>query len=271
MPGRVKPFPMDRRHTLHFLESARPYAPVLLNMEVDMTQAQAVREHGLQAYGRRLSYVTLLTRVIAEAMTGFPETNAALQTFPSARLCEYEHIIAKVLVDKRWNGRRFALPCLIPNAETASPAAIQARIDELQQTDLEELADFRRVRMLNRLPIWLGRWVYRLGTWSFGGRERLQGTFTISSLGHRGINSFFPISTSTLCFGVGAVEPKPVCLGKAIVVRPMMTLSLVFDHRVIDGAMAADLMSEIRSRLESAELGRKLGVIDEAFSCAESV
>jgi len=82
------------------------------------------------------------------------------------------------------------------------------------------------------------------------------GTFTLSSLGSYGVTVFTPILNPPQAgiLGVGAVEHLPAVAEGKIEVRPMLTLTLVFDHRVIDGSPAAAFLKAIRERLERAEL-----------------
>ncbi len=79
------------------------------------------------------------------------------------------------------------------------------------------------------------------------------GTFTISNLGMFGVERFLPIINPPECaiLSVGAIEKMPVCQGEAVVVSDVMTLGLACDHRAIDGAMAANFLSHIKSLLEA--------------------
>lgn len=56
---------------------------------------------------------------------------------------------------------------------------------------------------------------------------------------------------TTTTFGVGRVLERPVVREGRIVVAPVLRLSLAFDHRVIDGAEAADVLTEVKKALES--------------------
>ena len=71
------------------------------------------------------------------------------------------------------------------------------------------------------------------------------GTFTITNLGMFGVEGFTPIINLPECciLGVGQIVRKPVVVDEddTLAVRPMMTISLVFDHRVIDGAPGSPL------------------------------
>jgi len=78
-------------------------------------------------------------------------------------------------------------------------------------------------------------------------------TFTVSSLGMYGVEEFTAIINvpESAILAVGAVLEKPVVVTKEIVVRPVMKLTLSYDHRVIDGAKAAEFMKTLRERMEN--------------------
>jgi len=77
-------------------------------------------------------------------------------------------------------------------------------------------------------------------------------TFTFSSLGMYGIEEFCPIinQPESAILGVGAILDKPVVINKEVVVRPMMKVTLSYDHRVIDGARAAEFMKTLKESME---------------------
>ena len=81
------------------------------------------------------------------------------------------------------------------------------------------------------------------------------GTFTVSNLGMFGVDNFVAIINPPQCaiLAVGQVAPRVIAHGEGIAVRPMMTMSLSADHRVVDGAMAARFLQEIKALLEKAD------------------
>ncbi len=75
-------------------------------------------------------------------------------------------------------------------------------------------------------------------------------SFGLTSIGKYGIHALVPPSVSASTFGVGTIEPKPVVVDNQIKICPMMTLTLNFDHRLIDGAPAARFLNEIKKLME---------------------
>ena len=69
------------------------------------------------------------------------------------------------------------------------------------------------------------------------------GTFTITNLGAFGIEAFTPIINLPECaiLGIGRIAREPVMVGDRVVGRERMSLSLTFDHRIVDGAPGGPL------------------------------
>ena len=79
------------------------------------------------------------------------------------------------------------------------------------------------------------------------------GTFTVTSLGSFGIDAFTPIINYPECtiLGVGRILRQPVAVEETIVLRDIITLSLTFDHRALDGAPAARFLQTLAKLIES--------------------
>ena len=78
------------------------------------------------------------------------------------------------------------------------------------------------------------------------------GTFTITNHGTSGSLFATPVINQPQCgiLGTGAIQKRPVVIDDAIAIRPMVYLSLTFDHRILDGAVADYFLSAIRQGLE---------------------
>jgi pyruvate dehydrogenase E2 component (dihydrolipoamide acetyltransferase) len=83
--------------------------------------------------------------------------------------------------------------------------------------------------------------------------EMKGGTFTVTNLGSFGIDAFTPIINPGQCaiLGTGRIQRRPAVRGEEIVIREEVTLSLTFDHRVVDGAPAARFLQTLRERIEN--------------------
>src|ERR1700744_3624450 len=80
-------------------------------------------------------------------------------------------------------------------------------------------------------------------------------TFTVSNFGALGLDDGVPVINhpEAAILGMGSLRPRPMVLDDTVVVRPQMTLTCVFDHRVADGANVAQFLGELRRLIESPE------------------
>jgi 2-oxoisovalerate dehydrogenase E2 component (dihydrolipoyl transacylase) len=80
-------------------------------------------------------------------------------------------------------------------------------------------------------------------------------TFTVSNFGALGLDDGVPVINypEAAILGMGSLKPRPMALDDAVVVRPQMTLTCAFDHRIADGANAAEFLGELRRLIESPE------------------
>lgn len=80
-------------------------------------------------------------------------------------------------------------------------------------------------------------------------------TFTVSNFGALGLDDGVPVINypEAAILGMGSLKPRPMVLDDKVVVRPQMTLTCVFDHRVADGADVAQFLGELRRLIESPE------------------
>lgn len=245
----VAALPRQRRHTLHFLSGIRAFAPVFLDTEIDMSAVLAHRTAAREA-GRRYSLVTYVLYAASRAMVAHPAANAAISGRMRPRIARYPAASGKLAFDSVLDGQRVVLSAVLPDLDRGDLDQIQDRLDRVRGADPARAAEFAGAVKLGRLPVPLGRWVSRAALRSLRRRPSIMGTFAVSSLGHRPVDGFHSVGGTTVTLGVGRVADRPVVRGGAVGVAPVMRLSLAFDHRVIDGAEAADLLGDVKDGLE---------------------
>jgi len=244
----------QRRHTLFFLDEIRSHSPVFIDTEIDMSTVQRHRREESEL-GRRISYVAYVVDAASRALAAHPEANVGLRGRLLPRVARYDVVNAKVTLDKTISGQRAVLGTVIPNADTVGLVKIQQQIDHYKQGDPDQMPEFAAVRLLHKLPWPVGRFAYSRRIRSLRHRHVLLGTLAVTSLGHRPVDGFQSVGGTTVTLGVGRILDRPVARGGQVVIAPVMRLSLAFDHRAIDGAEAADLLSDIKAGLEDFAAG----------------
>jgi pyruvate dehydrogenase E2 component (dihydrolipoamide acetyltransferase) len=169
----------------------------------------------------KITHTDLLTAIVSRVLLRHPRMNASY-TPQGIRLHPYVNVAIAIAVEDG------VVAAVIPNAHTASISEIAT-----QRRDLAERAKAGKSRT-----------------------EDLAGaTFTISNLGMFQIDSFTAIIPPPQAgiLAVGAIADRVVAIDGKPAVRPMMTLSLSADHRVVDGARGAQFLDDLAKAIAEPE------------------
>ena len=240
----------QRRHTYYFLREIRQFSPVFLDTDIDMT---AVQRHRREARDRSLRYSTVsyVLHTASRVLAAHPDANAAISGRIRPRLAYHDRVHAKLALDRDLGGRRVVLAAVLPDLHLADLDGVQRQVSHYRDGDAADMPEFAGVRALHRLPAPLGAFAFRRTVRPLRNRAERVGTFAVTSLGHRPVQSFHSVGGTTITLGLGQVSDRPVVRDGVLAVAPLMRLSLSFDHRVIDGAEAADVLTEIKDALEA--------------------
>lgn len=250
MNATVRPFPKERGHTYAFLRDARNTAHVYLLADVDAGKLKAAR----QAAGNKISYVSFIVKAAAEVIAASHEARTVLKDGLFPKLVRTDRVTAKVLFDKHIGSTRCVVSGTVTDPDRTALSEIQAAIDLHKQASVGPSGPFAALAKLHRLPLPLMRLAYNIVLGKPLKRAELQGNFSVTSVGQEEVNTILPLIAGTIGLGVGRISEKPVVVDGEIVVRPVFTLSLTFDHRVLDGAAAAEILGSIKARLENWEI-----------------
>lgn len=223
-PAQMVPMtPMRKQIAEHMVLSRRTSAHVTTVFEVEMTRVfEARAQHAVEFEGRhglKLTYTPFFVKAAVEAIREFPIFNASV---------DGDNIVYKRDVNI---GVAVAL-------ETGLIVPVVKHADEKSFLGLaravSDLAERARSKRLNVDDV-------------------QGGTFTITNPGVFGSLLGTPIinQPQVAILGVGTIEKRTVVRNDAIAIRPMVYLSLSFDHRVIDGAVADQFVAKIKTVLEN--------------------
>jgi pyruvate dehydrogenase E2 component (dihydrolipoamide acetyltransferase) len=193
--------------------SARTAPHSTITMEVNMTEAMKLREE------TQASYTDMLVKATAQALKEHSIMNSTLE---GEQIKVFEDINVGVAVATE---KGLVVP-VIHNADRMSLSDIAPA--------LRLLVEKAREGKLTK-------------------EDLTGGTFTITNLGMYGVDVFIPIINppETAIMGVGRVTEKLLVVNGQVVTKPVMQLSLSFDHRIVDGAPAAQFLQRVKQILES--------------------
>jgi 2-oxoglutarate dehydrogenase E2 component (dihydrolipoamide succinyltransferase) len=224
--GRYEVQPMSvmrQRIAEHMVLSKRVSPHVYSIDEADMTRIAHVREAARaefeQKHQMKLTFMPFFVRACVDALRDFPTVNASVE---GTNVVLHGEINIGIAVALDWG---LIVPVL-KHAEEKNFLGLQRGINDLAE----------RARGKKLKP-----------------EDVQESTFSITNPGTFGGLMGLPIinQPNVAILGIGAIQKRPVIIDDAIAIRSMVYLTLSYDHRVVDGAVAHQFMRRVKERLEN--------------------
>jgi hypothetical protein len=236
MRGRAISLSAPRRFLTDLLYFARRVPSVPVQRRMHLAEVAAARSSATNRPG----WPALFLKAYARVAATMPELRRAYINLPWGRLYEYPVSVANVAVERDYYGEKAVFIGRIREPADLSLTEIEARLRELATAPFHEIRAFRKMLLFARLPWPLRRLLFWLGLNLPRSRTSHFGTFGLSVYSALGAESLHPLSpVTTLTYGV--IDPDGT-----VYVR------LVYDHRVLDGAMVARALARMEEELKGA-------------------
>ena len=214
---------MRQRIAEHMLASKRVSPHVYSIDEADMTRIVEIRERTKAEFEKRhelkLTFMPFFIRACIEGLRAFPTLNSSVD---GTNVVLHKEINIGMAVALDWG---LIVP-VIKNAEEKNFLGLQRSV-----TDLAERARNKKLKP----------------------DEVQESTFSITNPGVFGGLMGLPVISqpNVAILGLGTIQKRPVVINDAIAIRSMVYLTLSYDHRVVDGAIAHQFMHKVKTALEN--------------------
>ena len=218
---------MRKKIAEHMLVSRRTSAHVHSVFEVNfhrVAQAREAKKAEYERAGAKLTYLSFILKAVVDALRAVPVVNASVE---GDSIVYHKDVNVGIAVALDWG---LIVP-VVKNADEKNLLGLSRAIADLAN----------RARSKHLKP-----------------DEVSGGTFTITNPGVFGALFGMPIinQPQVAILGVGTIEKRPVVIDDAIAIRTMAYLTLGFDHRLIDGAVADEFMSEVKNQIETFDINQ---------------
>ena len=214
---------MRQRIAEHMVASKRVSAHVYSVDEIDMTKVAALRAKSKDEFEKRyetkLTFMPFFVKAAVAGLRAFPTLNASLD---GTNVVLHKDINIGIAVALDWG---LIVP-VIKNADEKNLLGVQRTMNDLAE----------RARSKKLKP-----------------EEVQEGTFSITNPGVFGGLFGLPVISqpNVGILGLGAIEKRPVVVDDAIAIRSMCYVTLSYDHRVVDGAVAHQFLHKVKETLEN--------------------
>lgn len=267
---------LERQLAIDAFAAIRGGHPIVGLLELDVTDALTAID-ALRRQGARVSLFAFTVRAIAIAISEHPDLNLVRH---GKRLVCFEDVDVSVPVEVWHGGTSAPREVVVRRAQHRSVSDIFMEIEaaRLRYAQTGALGDEDRwgqriMRAIQWLPAGIRVVLFRLVMRSAFRIKTRAGTTLVTSVGKFGSlpGHAFTFSTGprAAVFVIGSVAEKPWLRGGQVVPRSILSISIIVDHDLVDGAPAARFARRLQELIESAaglELERKPDTADRATS-----
>jgi len=244
MRGRSIPLSPVRKLVVDLTLLAVPSVPVQRFMNVAPLVAARAAAKGRPAWS------VIFAKAYALVAEEMPLLRRAYVKLPTPQLYEYPVSTLSMVVEREYQDEMVVLTTLIRDPAKMSLALLSDTVREAQTRPIEEIRSFKRMLDLARWPTPLRRLIWWLGLNIGRQRGNYFGSYGVTVYSNLGSESLHPLSplTGTLNYGVIAADGT-------------VAVRIMYDHRVLDGAMVARTLAAIEKALHGP-------ILDELKSMA---
>ena len=220
----VQPLSVMRTKIAEHMVASTHVSPHVYSVdEIDMSKVAALRAKSKaefeERYETKLTFMPFFVKAVVSGLRAFPTLNASLD---GTNVVLHKEINVGIAVALDWG---LIVP-VVKNADEKNILGIQRTLN-----DLAERARSKKLRP----------------------EEVQEGTFSITNPGVFGGLFGLPIISqpNVGILGLGAIEKRPVVINDSIAIRSMCYVTLSYDHRVVDGAVAHQFLHKVKDTLEN--------------------
>jgi pyruvate/2-oxoglutarate dehydrogenase complex dihydrolipoamide acyltransferase (E2) component len=245
----VVPYPKIRRLMADAYRSVQHKPMIHGLLEVDVTRAREfLRDHKAKT-GESLSFTAFLIACLAKAVDEHKAVQACRKG--NKRLILFDEVDVYTLIEHDVAGQKQFIPYIV---RAANRKTLQELHHEIRAAQLQDVAKGMSLQFLPTLLFrpffWVFSWIGRRypQVW-----KKFVGTVGITAVGMfgKGAGWGIPMPTPTLMMTVGGIGEKPRVVDGQIVMRDYLSLTISFDHDIIDGAPAARFTERLKDLIES--------------------
>lgn len=245
----IKDLPRGRRTVVDLLNVISKKAkPGYLVCDIDMSWATQERAKMLED-GNRVTITAFFLKAIGLAQRTNPLSRS--EVLPWGKRVLYNDIVAGFTVERDVDRKPSVFFGEIVQPDTKSLPALALELSNYALKPIEKMATLQKQYLFSGLPALLRRLLLDLATRIPSSRLAFQkSTFGLTSLGKYGIKSVLSPCICTSTFTVGSQEDRPVASDGVLYIKPMITLVLSFDQRVLDPIIALGFLNDVKKLME---------------------
>ncbi|QEE17979.1 2-oxo acid dehydrogenase subunit E2 [Promethearchaeum syntrophicum] len=254
---KITKFPKARIPTLDFLELGDKNHYVKSLIDVDVTKGRQNIITYEQNNGVKLSFTAWLLKCIANAANEYNAVHSMM--LGKKKIIIFDDVDISITVEKSIKGIKVPMPLVVRKTNEKNLLQIHEEIRGAQNEDLngatvlgESKLD-RKMKIYTSMPKFIRKFMIRNIIKDPFKVKQLMGTIIVTSIGMFGKVNGWPIPTTAhpLAFAIGGITKKAGVINNNIEIREFLSITILFNHDVVDGAPATRFVSRLVELIES--------------------
>lgn len=246
-----------RKMTVQSFDAIPPGHNMYALLDFDVTDLRAHIKQ-LRRSGSRVSLFGWVIKSVATALTEFPDFNSIMNR---RHIFHFEDVDVNLPIELDSDEGQFPRQIVIRQANRKTASQITVEIDEYKRrfseegtTGTEDRWAGRLMRILSFIPKFIRNGLLRFMINRPLTIKKMSGTTFITSVGMFGsMNGYvipFMSTPRAVSFAVGSISRKPVFVGETVIRREFLSITVVFNHDIVDGAPSARFTNRLKQLIE---------------------
>lgn len=246
---RTIPFSFNRQMVAASAAINKEKNIIHLITEADVTIPRQLISKHLELTHERLSLTGYVVSCLARTINEFPQLNSFRK---GNKLIMLDNLTISVLFEREINGESVPEPVGIQNANKKNYRQINDELRSSQKMKVEHLGAATNAAWIRFIPVFLLKTFIRLASKSIDMQMRY-GVVGVTAVGMFGAGSMWliPLTNATVTVAIGSISKKPILVDRNLQEHEFLSLTVSFDHDIVDGAPAARFTRRFTELLSS--------------------
>jgi len=254
---KISKFPKDRIPTLDFLSVGDNKHYVKGLIEVDVTNGRQLINNYEKKTDLKISFTAWLLKCIGKGASEFKEVHSMMKG--KKKIISFDDVDISVPVERLTKGGKVVMPVVVRKTNVKSVKQIHEviRLAQSEEVDgatvLGESSIKKWVNFYTSLPKSIRMFIIKRLLKDPLRVKKIMGSIIVTAVGMFGKLYGWPIPTTShpLAFAIGGITKKPGVINDKIEIREYLTMTVLFNHDVVDGAPAARFINKLKDIIES--------------------
>ena len=247
----IKPFPKERVIIVDFLSLAKKHSTIYGFLELDVTNVRNYISEHKEKTGEKLSFTGFIVHCMAKVI----DEDKTLHAIRKGRnkLIVFDDVDIMTTVEREFGEKRAPIGHIVRGANKKSYKEIH---DEIRNAQIDKLgATYQTKKQLNykKMPWFLKKAFWRKYKKDPIFKKKFTGTCSLTAVGMYGKGTGWGMTPTGDPIGIviGGIGEKPAVIEGQIVIREFLSVTVCFDHDIIDGAPATQFTMRLKELIES--------------------